>query len=107
MIEYIIRDMVSVFRYLPYGLVVGILVAIILAAVNDRRVRRLKKPIPVAAVTSFFMYTAIILFITFLSRENGSRSGIDLQLFSTWGINARNNAYVVENVLLFRCFALI
>ncbi len=101
MIEYIIRDMVSVFRYLPYGLVVGILVAIILAAVNDRRVRRLKKPIPVAAVTSFFMYTAIILFITFLSRENGSRSGIDLQLFSTWGINARNNAYVVENVLLF------
>ena len=26
---------------------------------------------------------------------------MDLKLFSTWGINTRNNAYVVENVLLF------
>ena len=26
---------------------------------------------------------------------------MDLELFSTWGINERNNAYVVENVLLF------
>lgn len=101
MIEYIIRDMVSVFRFLPYGLVVGIIVAIILSAINDRRVARKKRPISVAAVTSFFMYVAIILFITFLSRENGSRKGIDLELFSTWGINARNNAFVVENVLLF------
>ena len=99
--EYIIRDVMAVFRYLPYGLVVGIVVAILLGAINDRRVRRNKKPISVAAVTSFFMYTAIILLITFFSRESGSRRGVDLELFSTWGINARNNAYVVENVLLF------
>ena len=26
---------------------------------------------------------------------------MDLELFSTWGINTRNNAFVVENVLLF------
>ena len=26
---------------------------------------------------------------------------MDLELFSTWGINDRNNAFVVENVLLF------
>ena len=26
---------------------------------------------------------------------------MDLELFSTWGINDRNNAYVIENVLLF------
>ena len=42
-----------------------------------------------------------MLFITFLSRENGSRNGIDLELFSTWGINKRNNAFVIENILLF------
>lgn len=107
MIEYIIRDMVSVFRFLPYGLVVGIIVAIILSAVNDRRVRRKKGPISVPAVTSFFMYVAIILFITFFSRENGSRNGVDLELFSTWGINARNNAFVVENVLLFIPFGFV
>lgn len=29
------------------------------------------------------------------------QTGMDLELFSTWGINDRNNAYVVENVLLF------
>ena len=30
----------------------------------------------------------------------GNRA-MDLELFSTWGINTRNNAFVVENVLLF------
>ena len=32
---------------------------------------------------------------------------MDLELFSTWGINARNNAYVVENVLLFIPYGLL
>lgn len=101
MIKYIVRDMASVFRFLPYGLVAGIIVAIVLGAINDRRVRKQKKPFSVTAITGFFMYIVIVLFITFLSRESGSRSGIDLELFSTWGINRRNNAFVVENVLLF------
>lgn len=101
MINYLIKDVIAVLRYLPYGLVAGIVVAIILSAVNDRRMRRKKKTISVAAVTSFFMYVVIILFITFLSRESGSRVGLDLSLLSTWGINDRNNAYVIENVLLF------
>lgn len=101
MLKYIVNDMAAVFRFLPYGIVAGIIVAILLSALNDRRVRRLKKPIPVASVTCFFMYLVIMLFITFISRENGSRKGIDLQLFSTMGINPRNNAFVAENVLLF------
>ena len=49
----------------------------------------------------FSLYLMIILVITFFSREDGSRIGMDLELFSTWGTNARNHAYVVENVLLF------
>ena len=47
------------------------------------------------------MYVAVLLVITYFSRESGTRGGLDLELFSTWGINKRNNAYVVENVLLF------
>ena len=101
MINYLIRDLLSVLCYLPYGMAVGILAALALGVVNDWRVRRKRKPFSVAATTSFFMYVVIILFITFLSRETGSNRGIDLELFSTWGINDRNNAYVVENVLLF------
>ena len=47
------------------------------------------------------IYLALMLVITFLSRESGDSKGIDLELFSTWGINDRNNAFVIENVLLF------
>lgn len=101
MLKYIIRDLSSAFRYLPYGLAAGMLVAVLLGIVNDHRVRRKRRPFSVAATTCFFMYVVILLFITFWSRETGSRQGIDLELFSTWGINDRNNAFVVENVLLF------
>lgn len=101
MAEYIIKDLMSVFRYLPYGLLAGIIVAIILSAINDRRVKKNKTPFSVVAITGFFMYIVVLLFITVLSREGGSSKGIDLKLFSTWGINTRNNAYVIENILLF------
>ncbi len=101
MIKYLFRDLSNVSRYLPYGLAAGMLTAFGLSVVNDHRVRRGRRPFSVAATTCFFMYVVILLFITFLSRETGSGRGIDLELFSTWGINDRNNAYVVENVLLF------
>ncbi len=107
MVEYIIKDMARALRYLPYGLIVGMLVAFVLGIVNDRRVQKGRKPFCVAAVTGFFTYLAIMLFITFLSRESGSRQGIDLELGSTWGINDRNNAFVVENVLLFIPFGFL
>lgn len=102
MLDYIIKDLFSVFRYLPYGIVAGIIVAVLLSAVNETRLKYNKKPIPIAAVTCYVMYLVIIIFITFLSRENGSRNvKIDLSFFSTWGINDRNNALVIENILLF------
>lgn len=104
---YIVRDLLAVFRYLPYGLIVGIFAALLLGAWNDRKKRKGKETFSVAAVTCFLMYAAIILCITFLSRESGSGQKIDLQLFSTWGINDRNNAYVVENILLFIPFGFI
>lgn len=101
MAKYIVRDIASVMRYLPYGLVAGMIVAIILSAINDRRVKKNKIPFSVPAITGLIMYIVVMLFITFLSREDGSSMGIDLELFSTWGINTRNNAYVIENILLF------
>lgn len=101
MLKFIIQDIGEVFRFLPYGIVAGIIIAILLSAVNDRRLKRQKSPIPVMAVTCFFMYLVIIIFITLLSREGGSRQEANFKLFSTWGINARNNAFVIENVLLF------
>lgn len=101
MVKYIYRDLVTALEYLPYGLALGIPLsaALVLIAFFSRRKRERQAFIPLIA---FGLYLAILLVITFLSRESGSMPGaMDLKLFSTWGINARNNAYVVENVLLF------
>lgn len=100
--EYIWRDMVSMLRYMPYGLVMGIPVAgILLAAANLMRGRRKKGTAAVLPIVLFGIYLSVMLIITFLSRESGGGSVFDLKMFSTWGINDRNNALVVENVLLF------
>lgn len=107
MAEYIVRDVTSVCRYLPYGLLAGIIAAIILKAINDRRVKKNKTPFSVMAITVFVMYIAVLLFITFLSRDGGNSKGINMELFSTWGINARNDAYVIENILLFIPFGFL
>lgn len=107
MIHYIIRDMTAMLRFLPYGIAVGIVVILCLERINNWRLKRNKKPFRVAAGAGFFTYVVIILCITFLSRESGSRNSIDLELFSTWGINTRNNAYVIENILLFVPFGFV
>ena len=101
MVKYIYRDLVTAFGYLPYGLALGIPLsaALVLVAFFMRRKRGRQAFVPLVA---FCLYLAILLVITFLSRESGSTPGaMDLKLFSTWGINNRNNAFVVENVLLF------
>ena len=101
MLGYVIKDLSAVSCYLPCGLAAGVLAVLILDAVNRARIRKGKESFPIVPGSILCVYFVIMLFITFLSRENGSRNGIDLELFSTWGINKRNNALVVENVLLF------
>ncbi len=102
MFEYIYRDMLSMVRFFPYGLALGLLMAtLFLWAVNGASKRRGKLPAAKLPVAAFVIYLALMLVITFLSRESGDSKGIDLELFSTWGINDRNNAFVIENVLLF------
>lgn len=101
-LKYVYRDLAASTAYLPYGLLVGVpLAAAVVLLLNRRRKKQQKPPVRWGSVTCFCIYVAIMLVITFLSRESGSRNGIDLELFSTWGINKRNNAYVIENVLLF------
>lgn len=101
MLKYIISDMLATLRYLPYGGIAGLFAVVILRGINKGRKKRGKSEVSLPAVTCLVMYLAIILAITYFGRESGSRIGMDLKLFSTWGINTRNNAYVVENVLLF------
>lgn len=101
MLKYIIKDMTETFGYLPYGIMAGAVMGLILNGMNARRERKGKDAFPMMGIMAFSLYLMIILVITFFSREDGSRIGMDLELFSTWGINTRNNALVVENILLF------
>lgn len=101
MVKYIYRDLVTALGYLPYGLALGVplsaALVLVVSLVRGKRERQAFVPL-----IAFGLYLAILLVITFLSRESGSMPGaMDLKLFSTWGINNRNNAFVVENVLLF------
>ena len=101
MFHYLYRDLTDALRYLPFGIGAGVLCFFVLSAWDSRRKKRLEEGIPVIPGTLFFTYLAVMLVITFLSREGGNHSGLDLELFSTWGINDRNNALVIENILLF------
>ena len=101
MFQYILSDIRSVLHFWPYGVAAGIFVLMFLLFANYVRGRRGKGKLAVTGTVFFYMYLAIIFAITFFSRENGAGRVMDLELFSSWGINDRNNAYVVENVLLF------
>ncbi|MCI9074045.1 MAG: VanZ family protein [Lachnospiraceae bacterium] len=102
MLKYIISDMWAALRYLPCGIIAGLFAVFILSGINRGRKKRGKAFASLPAMTCLVMYVAVLLAITYFSRESGSRTGMmDLELFSTWGINDRNNAFVVENVLLF------
>lgn len=106
MLKYIYQDLLSVVRFLPGGVAMGAIISVAFFQAADKvhrgKERIAKGPaVPRVAVALFWIYFSVMLIITFFSRESGSRQGMDLELFSTWGINERNNAYVVENVLLF------
>ena len=102
--EKLIYDMREPVGYIPVGLAAAVLVWILLlAGCRDRKSRG--KKYMVTAV--FCGYLVILAMQTFFSREPGSRTGIDLALFSTWGRTAQAHAYVVENVILFIPFGIL
>lgn len=102
MLECIYLDMVSMAEYLPYSFVLGIPIAMILLYFLGRNGGRKKGVAASVPVVVFSWYLALLLVITFFSRESGSRAGhIDMKLFSTWGFTIKTHALVVENVLLF------
>ncbi len=96
--KYVIQDLKATIQYIPYGLLVGGLLCFLLYVVRKKRMTDTK--ISVVDMI-FWMYIALMIVITFLSRESGSAGKIDLRIGSSLGINSRNDAYVIENILLF------
>ena len=53
------------------------------------------------------IYMEVLMQTAFLSREPGSRKGIDLTLFGTWGQSAVSHAYFVENIIMLIPFGIL
>ena len=101
MFKYLIQDLKWALGYLPYGILASGLFFVFFSVRNVYRMKRGKDTSPIMSSVGFYTYLLIIFCLTLLSREHGSTSKIDLEIGSTLRINVRNNAYVVENILLF------
>lgn len=86
---YVKDDMMQVTHFLPYGMI-PVIVLMLFFHSSKARGRSL-----------LIGYLIVVFFITLLSRESGSREGIDWTLFQLLGRWDRGDAYTVENILLF------
>ena len=72
MLKYIIKDLKETLTYLPYGIMAGAVVGLLLNGLNARRERKGKDTFPMAGLMAFSLYLMIILVITFFSRMRGT-----------------------------------
>lgn len=114
MIDYIIKDIMEVAGYLPIGILCGISVVVVYVICilclerKNRKKNRLRVHVRNSIVWFLLgIYLAVMFVTVFLSREPGSRQGIDMTLFGTWGETPQAHAFVIENVLLFVPFGIL
>lgn len=107
MLSYVIKDLMAMLPHLLYGGIGALTVAIVLNYCNQKRTKKNQPLIPTLPYIVLGGYLVMLVTITFLSRESGTSGVIDLELFSSFKINTRNNAYVIENVLLFIPYGIV
>lgn len=114
MINFIIKDIMEVAGYLPIGILCGISVVVLYVICilclerKNRKKNRLSVHVRNSVVWFILSVYIVVMSVTvFLSREPGSRQGIDMTLFGTWGITPQAHAFVIENVLLFVPFGIL
>lgn len=82
------------------GLTFFILVYIGYLLTTKRKIAFIK-PWKMIIIFIFYLYIFMIISITLLSREPGSRIRVSLMPFSTFTNDIYGNAFVVENIILF------
>lgn len=97
--RYILADIQAEVKYLPIALAAGFLIGCLMAVLSRNKNRMLLHTLSI-------IYLAMVLIITLFEREPGSRTGISLTLFETFG-SPRANAYIIENILLFIPFGFL
>ena len=94
----LLDDIKEPVSYLPMGVGAAIMMLLLLRLVAGEKAW--KRP----QVYYYFLlgvYETVVWIQAFFSRESGSRTGIDWQLFETWGRTWQSRAYMVENVIMF------
>lgn len=103
---YMIKDLLDTREYM--GVALSVTLAFVVCQWIYCCITGKKKEIwQMVSCQMLVFYVVMVLEIAFFSREPGSRDGIDLQLFSTWGKNAQAHAWVLENVLMFLPFGVL
>lgn len=97
----VIDDLLLSLEYLPVAIIIGIFFTMILIMWNRLRKHSVNDKYKLVLRIVLCIYLVVLIQIVFLSREPGSRDGIDLRLFGTFTDNVRGNSYVVENIILF------
>lgn len=110
------QDIFDTFRYLPHAVAVGVGFVTVAAAWKNRQMIKKQKrlehahAVPGTQLLLCFLvvvYFAMMFSITLFSREPGSRTGVDVKLFETWGNQWLPDRYFVENILLFLPFGCV
>ncbi|MFV0341433.1 MAG: VanZ family protein [Anaerocolumna sp.] len=108
LVERILNDIMEILTYyVPFAMISSIIILIIYYFFKRNR-----KSLSVINFLRFFwkkvmlqylfcVYSILVVIITYLSRETGSRGGMDLQLFSTISWSLKKNIYALENIMLF------
>ncbi len=100
MTKYVIQDMLGILEYTSYGIVIGCVVYL-LAYILGKKMKKESSAGFSLCRLLFWICLSTLLVITFFSRESSEGARIDLEIGSSFGINTRNDAYIVENILLF------
>lgn len=106
--ECICEDMQEPISYIPQGLLLG-MVSLPILWLWDKFFCHNRKPdwMRIGACACCIAYIFLLLNMTFFSREPGSRTEVNMQLFGTWGDTPVARGYVIENVILFLPFGIL
>ena len=110
LLKYILNDFAEPIKYLPYGIIAGIIIRIIIDLAEKfiyPKDSSAKKIYRKNFIFLWTVYLIVIVMLTFFSREPGSRTDVNMRLFGTWGASAQSHAYVIENILLFIPFGIM
>ena len=92
----ICKDILKLTDMFPYFIIAAVLITCFIYTIF-----RWHKKLKFVLWCLFIFYIEALLWITFFSREPGSRRAIDMTFLYTWGYTAQEHAFFIENIILF------